>query len=321
MSAPSARHPEVGGVAPSGATVAAVDRLRRGLGAVVWARALLLGAVAAMGLLILLRLALVAGVPAGYLPSPLTTWLAVAAGSAGGARPALARRSPGPRSRRAVGGGARPACVRAGHRRGAAAGGRAGAARAATARRALVHPGRARGPARTAAGRPGGRGARRRARPHARSIGAAPGADGRAGHGCGRGRRSPSGDVRRRRRGDRGGAPAGLLRASRAHRARSGERLRARRQRRAAERADDGRPGGARRRGEAGGEPRRRRLVGRPDDARAPGSGPPRRRWGRPSDPPHAGDRFGAGGDHVALGAGHRTPRARRRHRPVRRGA
>ncbi|MHB1224592.1 MAG: hypothetical protein ACYC2G_11215, partial [Gemmatimonadaceae bacterium] len=81
MSAPSAPLPAVrGGDSPSRSAVAAVDRLRRSLGAIVWARAVLQGAAVAMVVLVAARLALIAGAPAADTPWLTTTGLAGAAG-------------------------------------------------------------------------------------------------------------------------------------------------------------------------------------------------------------------------------------------------
>ncbi len=81
MSAPTAPVGRVPGTVSSHTTLAAVDRMRRSLVAIVWTRALLMGALTAVIVLLLGKLALLAGAPRADLPLLRVTWLATAAGT------------------------------------------------------------------------------------------------------------------------------------------------------------------------------------------------------------------------------------------------
>ncbi len=61
--------------------VAAVDRVRRSLAGIVWARALLMGVITATAVLLLGKLVLLAGAPRADLPLLRVSWLAAAAGT------------------------------------------------------------------------------------------------------------------------------------------------------------------------------------------------------------------------------------------------
>lgn len=81
MSAPVVSAQNQPGTANFHSTIVAVDRVRRTLVAIVWTRALLIGAITALTVLLLGKLTLIAGAPRADLPLLRVSWLAAAAGT------------------------------------------------------------------------------------------------------------------------------------------------------------------------------------------------------------------------------------------------